>query len=1041
MSSPSTRPILSYQLVAFVLIAGLIFSTYSRTSGARSVGLAATLTVTKTADTDDGACDADCSLREALAAASTGDTIIFAPLFNSPQTITLLTSLPNLTRSVTINGPGANLLTIQRNSTAPNFRIFTIGAGLNVALSGLTISGGRTAAGESGGGISSGSNLTLTGVAVVSNQSDSTGGGIALSGVSSTFTSCTISGNTSRLWGGGIHYSGNGSTLQISNSTISGNRLTSTAGGLGAGISNLGGVQGARLSIVNSTIVNNLNLAPGGGGGGGVFNGTIADEQFAVTTIRNSIIAYNKLPNINNSPRTFQTTLTSSGFNLTDDNGSGLLNQPTDIINKPAFLVSLADNGGPTPTHALLLNSPALDAGDSSGFVTDQRGLPRPVDLPGRNAGDGADIGAVEAQTVPPLPGLVINDVAASEGNNGTTNFTFEVSLTLAVAQTVTVQFATADGTATAGSDYNSASGTLTFAPGEAVKTITVQVNGDTAFEPDETFFVNLSNPVNAAISDGQGLGTILDNESTVQFSATAYVYPEDTNLTTVTVTRTGGLGDSSSVDYKTNDSFTFTECRINGAQADPRCDYTSAAGTLNFAPGESSKTFRILLNDDFYAENTEQIMLSLSNPVGTMLGTQTTAIFIISGSDFFPSASDRRFLASKLSGTQETPPLFTNASGSGFLTLAADETQVTGEMGFSNLSSSQTAAHIHGPAPVGVTAPVLFNLGTGQITNATFALTPTQVAQLKAGLLYFNVHTTNFPDGEIRGQILPNPLESARFFVRQQYADFLSREPDAAGWDYWTNQITATGSNLAALTVRRREVSNAFFFESEFQQTGAYVYRLNRAAYGNNQPNPNPNSASGTPILPAHVPNYASFTADRARVVGGPQLAASQLALAVNFVGRPEFVNRYPLSLTTGAQFVDAILATLANDLGVNLMSQRAALIAQHDGAGGGNAGRGQVLFRLAQAGDATNPNPINNNAFIDAEYNRAFVITQYFGYLRRDGDLGGLNFWLGVLNGAPPRDVGRQLGMVCAFITSAEYQQRFNSYATRTNQSDCQF
>ena len=222
-----------------------------------------------------------------------------------------------------------------------------------------------------------------------------------------------------------------------------------------------------------------------------------------------------------------------------------------------------------------------------------------------------------------------------------------------------------------------------------------------------------------------------------------------------------------------------------------------------------------------------------------------------------------------------------------------------------------------------------------------------------------------------------------------------------------------------------------------EYQQTGAFVYRLNRASYGNNQPFPNPNAAGGTPILPLQVPNYASFTADRARVVGGATLAATQQALAVNFAARPEFVLRYPASQATGAQFVDAVLATLLNDLGVNLSTQRSGLIAQFDTAGGGNNGRGAVLFRLAQD-DAAN-NPINNRAFIDAEYNRAFVITQYFGYLRRDGDLGGLNFWLSVVNQFPLRSPTGQNGMVCAFITSGEYQQRFNAYFTRTNQSDC--
>jgi hypothetical protein len=89
--------------------------------------------------------------------------------------------------------------------------------------------------------------------------------------------------------------------------------------------------------------------------------------------------------------------------------------------------------------------------------------------------------------------------------------------------------------------------------------------------------------------------------------------------------------------------------------------------------------------------------------------------------------------------------------------------------------------------------------------------------------------------------------------------------------------------------------------------------------------------------------------------------------------------------------------------------------------------------MYRLAD--DNVNTNPINNRPFIDAEYNRAFVATQYFGYLRRDGDIGGFQFWLGQVNSAPLRDVPKQHAMVCSFITSAEYQRRFGSVVTHSN------
>ena len=369
--------------------------------------------------------------------------------------------------------------------------------------------------------------------------------------------------------------------------------------------------------------------------------------------------------------------------------------------------------------------------------------------------------------------------------------------------------------------------------------------------------------------------------------------------------------------------------------------------------------------------------------------------------------------------------------------------------MSFAGLSSAQTAAHIHGPAHVGVNAPVLFNLGSGAVSNATFAVTPAQVAQLKAGLFYFNVHTQNFPNGEIRGQILPNALESACFFARQQYADFLSREPDQAGWDFWTGQITnVAGTDLNLIKQRRVAVSNAFFFELEYQQTGAYTYRLYREAFGNTQPFPDPmgdmdsnpycqaNPNNCQLIRAGHIPSYEKFAADKAKVVGGTQLAATQLALATAFGQRPEFVARYPLRMPA-EQFVDALLSNIQAASGANLTGQRSALISLFNGAGGLEAGRGAILFRLAEDNQAGNP--INNRAFIDAEYNRAFVTTQYYGYLRRDADLPGLNFWLSVVNQYPLRSPTGQNGMVCAFITSGEYQARFSSYFTRSN-SECQ-
>lgn len=288
------------------------------------------------------------------------------------------------------------------------------------------------------------------------------------------------------------------------------------------------------------------------------------------------------------------------------------------------------------------------------------------------------------------------------------------------------------------------------------------------------------------------------------------------------------------------------------------------------------------------------------------------------------------------------------------------------------------------------------------------------------------------------------NPLDFADFFVSQHYRDFLSREPEGCtlqacgapdcGLQYWSEQLTGNSCNLPAacpdqtcVNSKRVDVSNAYFYEAEYQQTGAFAYRLYRIAYGNNQPFPNPNADANYPGEHLKLILYSVFAADRAQVTGNG-LPAKQLALANSFVARPEFLAKYPASLATADQFVDAVLATIQTDLGVDLSGQRANLITLY-----GSLGRGGVMYRLADDNGQTNP--INNRSLIDAEYNRAFVFTQYGGYLRRNADLPGFAFWLGQVNSGPLRDGTKQHGMVCSFITSKEYQERFSSIVSHNN------
>src|SRR5262249_38277611 len=144
------------------------------------------------------------------------------------------------------------------------------------------------------------------------------------------------------------------------------------------------------------------------------------------------------------------------------------------------------------------------------------------------------------------------------------------------------------------------------------------------------------------------------------------------------------------------------------------------------------------------------------------------------------------------------------------------------------------------------------------------------------------------------------NPLEDPQYFVKTHYADFLSRVPDSDGLAFWASQITNCGSNQACIRAQRITVSNAFFYELEYQQTAAYVFRLYRLAYGNNQPFPNPD-ATNPFVSPSQrveankIPNFAVFSNDRAKLIGSANLAQDQLSVANNFVLRPEFLTKYP--------------------------------------------------------------------------------------------------------------------------------------------------
>jgi hypothetical protein len=518
-------------------------------------------------------------------------------------------------------------------------------------------------------------------------------------------------------------------------------------------------------------------------------------------------------------------------------------------------------------------------------------------------------------QVVTSSPSLAIDDVSIAEGDNGIRLATFTVTLSAPSSQTVTVNFATADGTAHTipappgitpeGSDYFNKVGGVTFAPMETSKPISVAVIGDLTFEPNETFVVNLSAPANATIADAQGLGTINNDDAQggkIAFNSPTFNVAEIAGSYLVSVDRRGDTSQAVTVDYATSD-----------LTADGRKDYTPTRGTLQFGVGDAGRNIEILINTDSFVEGNELIQITLSNPTGgAALGVLSSA--------------------------------------------------------------------------------------TLQIENTPWSGPPA------------------------------NPIDDAERFVRQHYHDFLNREAanDPDGLAFWTNQITECQQPGATCNaeIRRINVSAAFFLSIEFQETGYLVERMYKSAYGDALGT----STFGSPHqLSVPVIRFDEFLPDTQQIgknvvvgrTGWEQvLENNKLAFALDFVSRARFGSTYPTTLSP-TQFVDMLYVNAGV---MPTAGERTSVIAEFGGApsSADTAARARVLRRVAE-----------NPTLVSLEKNRAFVLIQYFGYLRRnpndpgDTDYTGYDFWLTKLNEFGGNFVNAE--MVKAFIVSGEYRERF--------------
>ena len=287
-----------------------------------------------------------------------------------------------------------------------------------------------------------------------------------------------------------------------------------------------------------------------------------------------------------------------------------------------------------------------------------------------------------------------------------------------------------------------------------------------------------------------------------------------------------------------------------------------------------------------------------------------------------------------------------------------------------------------------------------------TFTLTLSNVTGATLGT---STATLTINDGPVETGV--NPIDSTGFFVRQQYIDFLNREPDSSGFNFWSDQINSCGANVQCVEVKRINVSAAFFVSIEFQETGYLVYRVYKSAFGN---------LPGAPV-PIVLPG---FLRDTQRVGQGvqvnvgdwqAQLEANKQAYTLAFVQRADFMAAYPNSMSA-ADFVNKLNTNAGGALSA---ADQATLINNLVNPSDVTM-RSQTLRAVAE-----------NTNLRNAEFNKAFVLMQYFGYLRRnpndlpDTDFSGFNFWLAKLNSFNGDYIAAE--MVKAFISSDEYRHRF--------------
>jgi len=1063
--------------------------------GAAWAAQATTFTVTKTADTNDNVCDADCSLREAITAANNNpgkDTIAFA-IGSGPQTIMPLsnffvsetaiidgTTQPGFagTPIIEIDGSNVNkngLRLIGDSITVRGLVInrFTTTAGLELSgtghhtivgnFIGTNITGTAAQGNFTGISVISGSNViggtTAADRNVISGNSKNSGVGIG--GVDSTKN--IVMGNYI-----GTDVTG---TVAIRNdigvyilSDASGN----TVGGAAAGARNV--ISGNFTGIAVGTSGNKVQ---------GNYIGTAAD---GVTALPNSYAGVNLL---NGHDNTIGGTNPGEGnviaLNGTNGNpGFGVRIEKGAMINHNAILgnsifsnaglgIDLGDDGV-TPNDGADVDTGAQTANENQNYpvigflfpngntieiggnlnslpdtqfrleffsspTADPTGFGEGKTFLGATMVTTNGVGNANFTFTVPAASIVgtfvtatatdpLNNTSefsqAKSGSPGVLRFssaTYNVNenggtAAITVTRTggtlgpVSVQYGSSNGTATAGLDYTAASGVLNWTDGQSTsKTFTIPITEDTLDEINETVNLSLSNPTGGAtLGVANAVLTITDNDAAPTLSINDLSQAEGnagTSSFTFTATLSAASGQTVTANYATADGT---------AQAPG--DYLSANGLISFAPGETSKPITITVNGDPQSEANETFLVNLSNASNATLGKAQGTGSIVNDDNVPPPTVQFSQASSNVSEDLGALTITVTRSGDTSVATSVDYKTVDGSATQKGDFEYAAGTLKFAAGDTSKTFQVLINedMFLDGAENFTLALSNPSGATLGGQ----TTTTVNISDDA--PESITNPIDDTQSFVYMQYHDLLNREPDAAGLQFWSDLINSCGSNQGCINDKRVNVSAAFFLSIEFQQTGFLVERAYKATYGN---------IPGTPV----PLTLSEFVIDARAVSQGvivnqagwqQKLDANKQAFMTDFVQRARFINAYPTSLTP-AQFVDALFT---NTGVIPSGAERLAVIARFAGAAdtANTAARVSAVLDVAQ-----------HSGFVQAETNRAFVLMEYFGYLRRNPNdapeiglnFDGYNFWLNKLNSFGGNYIDAE--MVRAFITAIEYRQRF--------------